>query len=494
MTGEYLHTSPEIPYLRGYPEWANLVAPNMMASAAHVTSANTDPYLELKRTLASMHALNILLHPDPAHSEITEKDMVAYNAIDYGSDEEDYAQFTNGQPKDSKLSKASFDEVQDFAARTLPTPEDYHRMQYFLLISDAMKNPALMQAVGLQADDNHDTGLVRMFSKEYTAARQQYFPSFDDPTKFTGDDREILQQFVKLMEFNLPGFAQSQLASAHMEAFNEDLPLGIKQQFLLHGLLDVMGAMGGRDYKSALAYTEPSHKMFMHAVTALTGTTEQFGLPADIEMNPFLRERIYLAMRAAHYGVPVTKYQESMRPINEIGLVGPPEQREFAVQAITAARLQELFAQVKLANMMRMDSPEAFATLRRAYHEVPEYSTNKITDLLTISGDYSYNYNFDYGPACIRQILSKDQQSMVRGLRILDYVMSEIQRATNEHIELDSNLDAPWPRTKATVLLRDLAIKSKDPHFTITDYDIIFTAEGNSLTLKLAPRGQAKKE
>lgn len=483
---EKISERPVIPFMPDYPEWNNLVSNRMHASVEASVDAQNDPYVELRRTLATLYSLNNLYsHTEEGDEECTPADL-AYDRIIYGSLEEAYEAFVAGQPDDVRLPYEDYDFVCDRVARALHTPKQYKCMQYTLLFSDSFKNPELMLAFGLNPEnDDHDAALLRLFTTEYDALSRQYFPSFYDSEKFDDEDRTLIRTWTALMAFNLPGWAQSQSSTSQLKLFPESLGQDLRMQFLIHGMLDIMGVRGAESQTSALAYTKPTHDMLMAAHQALTLSAEELGFPAGTELSPADREHVYLTKRADYFGVTQEYYDQTIRPYQlPAEMLDNPLSDYIMAEVKANIGVQELRAQIRLANVCRYRTHEQFAALRDAYNGLRYEDLEPITDIL---GSQRGRYVLDYGPAYLRQLLQGDHESLKRGLLALSKMLYEIRIAHGDisHDAMRDQSAVVYTSPDIAVLLGPLALVAKNPDFTTEGLAVTVERDGGVLTPSL---------
>ncbi|HZM64272.1 MAG TPA: hypothetical protein VFB59_04025, partial [Candidatus Saccharimonadales bacterium] len=306
------------------------------------------------------------------------------------------------------------------------------------------------------------------------------------------EDRATIRPWIKLMGFNLPGWAQSQASVSHLELFPESLGRKLRLQFILHGMLDVMGVRGNENQTSALAYTKPTHDMFIAAVKALTWSAEELGLPVGTEMTPDLRERAYLQLRAVYFGVTQDYYQHTCRPVDPVlaEVATMPLGEQILVDAHATMNARELLAQIRLANAARYSSHKQFAALRRAYADCSYLDLEPITDIMGLSQlkilfplfdihQPQKDFVFDYLPAFIRPLLSGDHETLKRNLKLFAGILYEIRYAYGNLPRLDEFEDQP--SVDMVAVFKTLAQRAKESKSSTKETGILVRQVGNVL-------------
>jgi len=297
-------------------------------------------------------------------------------------------------------------------------------MQYIMLIHDIGKNPniALKLGIDLEAGDDHDEVVRRLFSDEYQEVRAELLPTFEKEGIFDQEQKKFIADVLQI-PLNFPGYIQSQLPAIDLEALPEDMDQKIKAGFILHAALDIAGARGAENVESALMWDGPTHDRVMDAKHALLATDpEDLGLPAGTELTPFVRDAAYLSLRALRMGV--VSFERTVPGVGNIVDM-------------------DAWAQVRLANMARFSTREEFEVLEAAYEELSPNTQFVLASEITKYGragvGYDFKnsgpaYNLDCGPALMKA-LSDGPGGMKAALTFIASVLEQasfLERPRNQ--------------------------------------------------------------
>jgi hypothetical protein len=312
------------------------------------------------------------------------------------------------QPSEKTLPPAVFQQLVQYDRGALPTPEHREAGQYVDVIHDLFKRKDYRLAVGLKETDSHDLALARVFQPEYTEQRKAILPLFEDPDFFSPHQKYLIEG-VSTTSFNLARFMNSQasLAEVHQLATMEP---EILKMVLAHGVHDIAGAQGHRNVESSLSLDQPTGIRILDAFTALLGTIEELGLPAEMQLSPHIRQACYLERRAERLGITIP---------------------EFGADLLAWS---DAVGSVMIANLLRCDTPEEFAIPRAAYNQLPEvlrtsWALTMTLPLLDDAGKMPVStIGMDYAPAFLRSLRGRsvDEVSCILGY----FIQSWLQVAT----------------------------------------------------------------
>lgn len=180
----------------------------------------------------------------------------------------DYDSFTGQQAEPARLTPNSFQELRCFFSTGLRNEADVYALLVSTVVNDLGKDPELPKKVAKYAPkdaDNPNHDLVA-----YIAARNGLLPLIDE-SKDTEYYGMLLQGLLFGSEVNIAQLAQAENVPGNLKFAKEELA-GHEQTFALKFMeliLDVAGAYGHIDSRSAKPMTEPVYQGYKASKQAL---------------------------------------------------------------------------------------------------------------------------------------------------------------------------------------------------------------------------------
>ena len=346
------------------PEAKLLVGSDIKASPENHTH---NLYTERKRTLCSINILNYLRQ---------------------GGDT-NYAKLTAAQNDAIKLTRQEFDDFHNWFTKTLPDEHSINLMRYIMLIHDIGKNQCVVSAVIHEQEEcdsiDHDEVMRRLLSPAYKRQRAELLPSFDlfDPT-----NQQAICDVLNI-KLNLGQFIQ---AEAPAGALKESLEIQepTRSLYIMHALLDIAGAAGQVNPESSLILTSSMYNQMIAAISTLT----------DPSLTPEEVYQHYLGKRASRFGIASADIDDLIH--NKLYCEEPC---------------------VRLACMLRYDTPEEFQTLMNAFRGLPEPVQEILHAELTRTGYHDRATLPYYGPALLKGLT--DYNDLPTTLTYFAHVLQE---------------------------------------------------------------------
>ncbi|EFQ99885.1 hypothetical protein MGYG_02897 [Nannizzia gypsea CBS 118893] len=178
----------------------------------------------------------------------------------------DYDSFTRHQNQTRKLQPESFERLHAILSGGLPHPHEIYALLVAIVVNDLGKNDTLEMSVTEttgQTYDNHDEVLL-------AAAKAQLIPSINT---LRSDMRSDLMLGLEVgSSFNLAQLAQGENVPASLESIytmrDRERAFFLKY---MEVLLDIAGAAGHIDSRSAGAMAEPVFRSYLAVYDALVG-------------------------------------------------------------------------------------------------------------------------------------------------------------------------------------------------------------------------------
>jgi hypothetical protein len=378
-------------------------------------------YIEFDRTIMTLHSLQLILD---------------------GSDRA-YKEFTKAQPKDTKLSRASFENLHLQGVSILKSKylgmselEMVQAMESSLVLGDIGKSEKardVFKPHGAHAPDHDD------FHGEVMQILQKHpklCPTFD---RLTPGAKKLLNQTANLAHYGHmthieggPGMF-SKLRESDVAGSS---PVALSFDFFVH-ICDVAGALGHVNNQSSLVYTEPSH-------LAMQGVADACKVLADSQKTEMDAYNAYLAIRA-----------------NWLGL----NAQDRTDRALT-----------RMGAMLRLFTHEDGLILKQAVLKLKPEIRAKIIAQLDIQEGEELRRTPTYMPAVLVNLANNLQlgtsreerisQAVVLGLPFLSRVLEAHKQAlaenrANSDIPLNFNKAAGVAKQSPTALLKGFNIDSE---------------------------------
>ena len=308
------------------------------------------------------------------------------NYLYYGGDE-NYHKLTAAQNDANRLTREEFEEFHQWVASNLSGEHSANVMRYIMLIHDLGKNQTLASAVmGEDAADSvdHDEVLRRLLRSDYAAKRTELLPTFSQLSKA---DQTIIRD-VMSTELNLGQFIQAEAPPATLASFAESTE-PVRSLYIMHTLFDIAGALGHVNAESSLLLTSPLYNQMAAACDVLTDST----LPTDDA-----RYAHYLARRAQRFGLDNDAIEQLIDN-----------------QAHTHT--------VRLACMLRYDTPEEYQQLTNALDTLPGPVQAILAQELSNDGIHQRATLPYYGPALLKGL--EKHHSLSAALTYFAHVLQE---------------------------------------------------------------------
>ena len=378
-------------------------------------------YIEFDRTIMTLRSLQLILD---------------------GSDKA-YQEFTEAQPKDTKLSRASFENLHLQGVSILKSKyrgmselEMIQAMEASLVLGDIGKSEKardVFKPYGANAPDHDD------FHGEVMQILQKHpklCPTFD---RLTPSAKKLLSQTANLAHYghvtHIEG-GPGMFSKLRESGVAESSPVALSFDFFVH-ICDVAGALGHVNNQSSLVYTEPSY-------LAMQGVAEACKVLADSQKTEMDAYNAYLAIRA-----------------NWLGL----NAQDRTDRALT-----------RMGAMLRLFTPEDGLILKQAVLKLEPEIRAKIIAQLDIQEGEELRRTPTYMPAVLVNLANNPQlgasredrisQAVVLGLPFLSRVLEAHKQAlaenrANSDIPLNFNKAAGVAKQSPTVLLKGFNIDSE---------------------------------
>jgi hypothetical protein len=378
-------------------------------------------YIEFDRTIMTLRSLQLILD---------------------GSDKA-YQEFTEAQPKDTKLSRASFENLHLQGVSILKSKyqgmselEMIQAMEASLVLGDIGKSEKardIFRPYGANAPDHDD------FHGEVMQILQKHpklCPTFD---RLTPSTKKLLSQTANLAHYGHmthieggPGMF-SKLREGGVAGSS---PVALSFDFFVH-TCDVAGALGHVNNRSSLVYTEPSH-------LAMQGVANACKVLADSQKTEMDAYNAYLAIRANWLGLNV---------------------QDRTDRALT-----------RMGAMLRLFTHEDGLILKQAVLKLEPETRAKIIAQLDIQEGEELRRTPTYMPAVLVNLANNPQlgasreerisQAVVLGLPFLSRVLEAHKQAlaenrANSDIPLNFNKAAGVAKQSPTALLKGFNIDSE---------------------------------
>lgn len=325
-------------------------------------------YIEFDRTIMTLRCLQLILD---------------------GSDKA-YQEFTMAQSNDTKLSRASFENLHLQGMRLLKSQyqgmsegEMIQAMEASLVLGDIGKSEKardVFKPYGALAPDHDD------FHGEVMQILQKHpklCPTFD---QLTPSAKKLLSQTANLAHYghvtHIEG-GPGMFSKLRESGIAGSSPVALSFDFFIH-TCDVAGALGHVNNRSSLVYTEPSH-------LAMQGVADACKVLADPQKTEMDAYNAYLAIRA-----------------NWLGL----DAQDRADRALT-----------RIGAMLRLFTPEDGFLLKQAVLKLEPETRAKIIAQLDIREGEDLRRTPTYMPAVLVNLANNPQLGASREERILQAVL-----------------------------------------------------------------------
>ena len=328
----------QLSVLKALPEY-QLLANGEMHDSPEAINGGTQ-HVELDRTMCSVYCLGYLYRGQMA----------------------DYQALTEPQAAATRLTQAEFKSCHQWLQRCLPDQDSYNLMHYIMLIHDIGKNQAVARQVAGESAGtvDHDEVLMRLFGEEYSEQRAQILPTFDRlPAAARDTVRQVLSQ-----PFNLGQYVQAEAPAAIVSGLTIREP--VRSLHLLHTVLDIAGAAGHVHQTGSIVLTSTTYQQLKVAMESLTKPEGSF----------------------------IDRYNDNLRKRAQL----------LGVEKETIEQLQEdydVWAQVRLACMLRYNTPEQFQTVAEAYQQLPDPVQAVLARELSKNGINDRSTMLYYAPALL---------------------------------------------------------------------------------------------
>lgn len=378
-------------------------------------------YIEFDRTIMTLRCLQLILD---------------------GSDKA-YQEFTKAQPKDTKLSRTSFENLHLQAVSILKSKyqgmselEIIQAMEASLVLGDIGKSEKardVFKPYGANAPDHDD------FHGEVMQILQKHpklCPTFD---RLTPTAKQLLSQTANLAHYghvtHLEG-GPSMFSKLREICLAGASPIALSFDFFVH-TCDVAGALGHVDNQSSLVYTELSH-------LAMQGVADACKVLTDSQKTEMDAYNAYLTIRA-----------------NRLGL----NAQDRTDRALT-----------RVGAMLRLFTPEDGLILKEAVLKLEPEARAKVIAQLDIQEGEELRRTPTYMPAVLVNLANNSQlgalreerisQAVVLGLPFLARVLEAHKQALKENransdIPLNFNQAAGVAKQSPTALLKGFNIDSE---------------------------------
>lgn len=349
-----------------------------------------------------------------------QRTVCSLNVMDYlyyGGDE-NYHKLTAAQSDANRLTHEEFEEFHQWVASNLPGEHSANVMRYIMLIHDLGKNQTLASAVmGEDAADSvdHDEVLRCLLRSDYAAKRAKLLPTF---SQLSEADQTIIRDVINT-ELNLGQFIQAEAPPAALASFTESVE-PVRSLYIMHTLFDIAGALGHVNAESSLLLTSPLYNQMAAACDVLTDST----IPTDNA-----RYSHYLAKRAQRFGFDNDAIEQLINS-----------------QAHTHT--------VRLACMLRYDTPEEYQQLTNALDTLPGPVQAILTQELSNDGIHQRATLPYYGPALLKgleNIIASARHSLTLRMSCKRHTLPTKQRAkpARQVSSRQTSAPSPKPPTKA---------------------------------------------
>ena len=335
----------------------------------------------------------------------------------YQGKDEDYTALTTPQPKDIALTREEFNTLHQCFTTILTSEHDVNVMRYIMTIHDIGKNETVANAVtnGEAGSIDHDEALRRLFDSGFSQQRAIFLPSLE---LFSPEDQDVIRA-VLTTDLNLGQFIQAEAPAAILNKFTE-VEEPIRSLHIMHAILDIAGAAGQTDPTGSRVLTSPMYYQMMDALDAITDqrAVDSHGIYTA-----------YLTKRARRFGV------------NE-----------------DIADNDQLHSTIRLACMLRYDTPEEFQRVAEAFSALTPSVQEILSYNLTRDGIHDRAILPYYGPALLKG-LEKTHYSLPETLTYFAHVIQEAFIA-----------DTPARKQGQTgVVTADLSLIAKDANLGTLD-------------------------
>jgi hypothetical protein len=378
-------------------------------------------YIEFDRTIMTLRSLQLILD---------------------GSDKA-YQEFTEAQPKDTKLSRASFENLHLQGVSLLKSKyqgmselEMLKAMEASLVLGDIGKSEKardIFKPYGADAPDHDD------FHGEVMQILQKHpklCPTFDGLTPIA---KNLLNQTANLAHYghmtHIEG-GPGMFSKLRESGVAGSSPVALSFDFFVH-TCDVAGALGHVNNRSSLVYTEPSH-------LAMQGVAEACKVLANCQKTEMDAYNAYLAIRADWLGLNA---------------------QDRTDRALT-----------RMGAMLRLFTSEDGLILKQAILKLEPETRTKIIAQLDIQEGEELRRTPTYMPAVLVNLANNPQlgatreerisQAVVLGLPFLSRVLEAHKQALAENradsdIPLNFNKAAGVAKQSPTALLKKFNIDSE---------------------------------
>ncbi len=378
-------------------------------------------FIEFDRTIMTLRSLQLILD---------------------GSDRA-YNEFTAAQPKETKLSRTSFENLHLLGVGLLKSKyqgmselEMMQAMEASLVLGDIGKSEKareIFKPYGAKAPDHDD------FHGEVMQILQKHpklCPTFD---RLTPKAKKLLTQTANLAHYghvtHLEG-GPLMFAKLRESGVAASSPRALSFDFFVH-TCDVAGALGHVNNESSLVYTEPSH-------LAMQGVSRACKILGDSQKTEMDAYNTYLATRA-----------------NWLGL----NAQDRTDRALT-----------RMGAMLRLFTPKDGVILKQAILKLEPETRAKIIAQLDIQEGEELRRTPTYMPAVLVNLADNPQlgasseerisQAVILGLPFLSRVLEAHKEAlaenrANPDIPLNFNKAAAVAKQSPTTLLKGFNIDSE---------------------------------
>lgn len=350
-----------------------------------------------------------------------------------------YEKFTECQLGNSKLSRESFYEIQQYTCSTLKTDADKYAMEAYLIINDLGKIVSFVEQIEnklhIQSVDHDELlyeGLKRM---------PELSPTFISLSAYY---KEIILTGLST-KFNMGQFIQSENLPASLLAL-QGIDITSLNYYMLHVFYDIAGAAGHSKNNGSIIVTEDYWKSFKAANNAICDMISG-SLNAQDAYNQYLSKRAEMAN----------------------------------LQFVS----NEDVAIVKICNLIRVYSPSEAKQVKQSYCNLPTQVREMLTKELVKDGIADTGILLYYAPATLSNAVNYfrsagDVDAINKAISIVLPILANIYGLAKAKIN-----KANKGLKVCTVFIADVAQKAKQPlelpnykmHFTDVNDDYEVTCE-----------------
>ncbi len=328
-----------------------------------------------------------------------------------------YEKFTECQLGNTKLSRKSFYEIQQYTRSTLKTDADKYAMEAYLVINDLGKIISFVEEVEsklhIQSIDHDELlyeGLKRM---------PELSPTF---VSLSDDYKEIILKGLST-NFNMGQFIQSENLPANLLPL-QGIDIKSLNYYMLHVFYDIAGAAGHVKSNGSIIVTDDYWKSFKSANNEI----------CDMVCGKLSAQEAYNA------------YLSKRAEMVNLQLEG---NQDIAI--------------VKICNLLRVYSPDEAEQIKKSYCNLPVQVREMLTKELSKDGITENGILLYYAPATLSNAVNyfknnRDSDAINKGIEIILPILANIYGLVKAKIN-----KANKEEKVCTVFIADVAQKAKQP-------------------------------